>query len=121
MSNIEQVFVIKAKLAGNILDTSQPIATVFNVPVASLDHWINSGWLVCNGDEYPINEYPDLYDCIGNAYSKDTVELERSWWMKLFFISPITIKVKNCKPDCFRVPNHGKFTVITDQFKEEWK
>ena len=32
----------------------------------------NQGWLICNGDEYPTESYPDLYTLIQNYYGTPT-------------------------------------------------
>lgn len=115
MNHIQQVFVIKAK---NTETFSHFImGQVLNVTLDNLDFYIANGWLLCDGGEQLITDYPELYDCIGAIYSTDTVELERTWWMKLLFIDPITIKVTNCKKDFFRVPNYGTFKLILDPIK----
>ena len=43
-----------------------PIGTI--VPWAAESAEIPTGWLVCNGRNNDIDEYPLLYECIGNVY-----------------------------------------------------
>lgn len=43
-----------------------PIGTI--VPWAAESSAIPTGWLVCNGRNNDIEEYPLLYECIGNVY-----------------------------------------------------
>lgn len=43
-----------------------PIGTI--IPWAAESASIPKGWLVCNGRAIDIEEYPLLYDCIGNTY-----------------------------------------------------
>ena len=43
-----------------------PIGTI--VPWAAESSTIPTGWLICNGRNNDIEEYPLLYECIGNVY-----------------------------------------------------
>lgn len=43
-----------------------PIGTI--IPWAAESSAIPTGWLVCNGRNSDIDEYPLLYECIGNVY-----------------------------------------------------
>lgn len=43
-----------------------PVGTIDFLPGTKSSHW--NGWLLCDGSEYAVSEYPDLFRVIGHAY-----------------------------------------------------
>jgi len=68
---------------GYVEDTNGCVAFVQNIiPVGTIEfipsgqksptEWKDEGWLLCDGSEYFITEYPELFDVVGYAYGTST-------------------------------------------------
>ena len=72
INNINQVDTNSVKFSDNTIQTTAFTGSV-GLPTGSMITWcsggaIPSGYLVCDGTEYPETSYPDLFATIGNTY-----------------------------------------------------
>jgi len=71
------------------------------LPFAGPEEKIPEGWLLCDGDPYPITAYPDLYAAIGTAHGVGA--------------DPETFRVPNYNGMFLRGVNHGRADAYRDK------
>lgn len=65
---------IKNPTTGNFDVSNRDVFTSFGTPGQIMEYagdaaaFSSHSWLVCDGSEYSVGTYPDLYAAIGNAY-----------------------------------------------------